>query len=101
MKAPAIGQRCSRLTCRFCQCFRREPVSGSENLYLSSQYQEYLDAISSDSEDESEDEDIEIDFNTSDIDSDWFFNKPFFIQNDHSCIFVQVSNVADLLKLSS
>ena len=70
MKAPAIGQRCSRLTCRYCQCFRREPVSGSENLYLSSQYQEYLDAISSDSEDESEDEDIEIDFNTSDIDSD-------------------------------
>ena len=52
-----------------------EPVSGSENLYLSSQYQEYLNAISTDSEDLNEEEAIEADFHISDIDSDWFINK--------------------------
>ena len=40
------GNRCSRLTCKFCACFKREPDSLSEDLELSTAFQKMLDEMS-------------------------------------------------------
>ena len=40
------GNRCSRLTCKFCSCFKREADSLSEDLQLSTAFQNMLDEMS-------------------------------------------------------
>ena len=50
LKIDAIGKKCSRITCKKCNCFRREKENENEDLVLSTQYQDYLDEMSSDSE---------------------------------------------------
>ena len=42
--------KCARLTCRFCPCYKRNVDGIEENLVASDQYQHYLDEISSSSD---------------------------------------------------
>ena len=42
--------KCARLTCRFCPCYKRNLDGIEENLVASDQYQHYLDEISSSSD---------------------------------------------------
>ena len=46
------GNCCSRLTCKKCGCYKRKKDGEFENLDLSTQVQDYIDQMSSDSEDE-------------------------------------------------
>ena len=46
------GNCCSRLTCKKCGCYKRKKDGELENLDLSTQVQDYIDQMSSDSEDE-------------------------------------------------
>ena len=61
MSSEDRGKSCSRLTCKFCLCFKRAKDSLDENLQLSTEYQRLLDDISDESDcsatDESESSD--------------------------------------------
>ena len=43
-----IDRKCARLTCKKCNCFKRQKYSEFENLAASSQYQQDLDDLSTD-----------------------------------------------------
>ena len=49
-----INRKCSMLTCKRCNCFKRQKDSQFENLAASSQYQQDLDDLSSTDESELE-----------------------------------------------
>ena len=49
------GKQCSRLTCKFCPCFKRVTDGLNEDLQLSTTFQNFLDDISDDSHDSIDD----------------------------------------------
>ena len=59
-KSPEANKKCSQLLCRKCKCFKRSIDGDSEDLRLSTQFQEYIDNLSS-SEEESEESDLDFD----------------------------------------
>ena len=63
------ANKCSRLTCKFCPCFKRQKDSDSENLILSDQFQDILNQMSSSDESSGSEDEISYEFD-SDIDID-------------------------------
>ena len=53
------ANQCARLTCKSCSCFKRVCDSLSENLRLSTAFQQLLDAMSDDDSSLSGDSDVE------------------------------------------
>ena len=45
--------KCSRITCKFCLCYKRVQDGANENLLASEEYQQYMDDLSSNSETDS------------------------------------------------
>ena len=68
---PEANKKCSQLLCQKCKCFKRSIDGDSEDLRLSTQFQEYIDNLSS-SEEESEESDL--DFNPDFFD-DYFSSE--------------------------
>ena len=59
MSSEARGKQCARLTCKSCSCFKRVCDSLTENLRLSTAFQQLLDAMSDDDSSLSSDSDVE------------------------------------------
>ena len=53
MSSDNRGKICSRLTCKFCHCFKRAKDSLNEDLQLSTEFQKLMDELSDDSLDSS------------------------------------------------
>ena len=58
MSSEARGKQCARLTCKSCSCFKRVCDSLTENLRLSTAFQQLLDAMSDDDSSLSSDSDV-------------------------------------------
>ena len=71
-KTAEIDFKCSPITCKKCKCFKREKEGEEENLLLSTQFQDYLNELSSEEESSSEDENDNLtsDGDLSDFDFD-------------------------------
>ena len=62
-------QKCSRLTCKSCKCFKRQKENEDDDVVLSSRFQDFIDQMGS-SEDESEIENEESDDESGDESGD-------------------------------
>ena len=47
------NNKCSRITCKFCLCYKRKRDGANENIIASEEYQQYMDDLSSNSETDS------------------------------------------------
>ena len=54
--------KCSRVTCKSCSCYKRVPDTDNENVLASEEYQQFLDEISSASEMDSDADSVESNF---------------------------------------
>ena len=70
------ANQCARLTCKSCSCFKRVCDSLSENLRLSTAFQQLLDAMSDDDSSLSGDSDVE----SSDSDTIFSDFEDHFVQ---------------------
>ena len=78
-KTKEINGKCSQVLCKSCQCYKRNRDSEEEDLLLSTEFQSYLDDLSSDEENEGEsdvDDNLESP-SLSDFDSDVNFEYDF------------------------
>ena len=66
MSSEDRGRKCSRLTCKFCHCFKRAKDSLDENLQLSTEFQRLLDDISDESNSSVVSTDTELNFSDCD-----------------------------------
>ena len=72
MSSENRGKQCSRVTCKFCSCFKRVKDSLNEDLQLSTRYQNFMDHISDNSDDSSDDLQLSTQYQKLAITDDFF-----------------------------